>query len=147
MILGSFRKDFEKIVYIYTIYIQFTMVGWGGGIRNQQRRTRRHSNDSPNLPTSRTKRTVGSFLDHFQKKARRRAEHIFPKRQAPAHRAQGWNIPFRGTSHSDAMSHDGRKSRHRRVKNQRRCECFAIVHRARLKAIGVRGQRILDARS
>ena len=30
---------------------------------------------------------------------------IIPGRRAPAHRAQGWNIPFRGTPHSDMVPH------------------------------------------
>ena len=29
---------------------------------------------------------------------------ISPSRRAPVHRAQGWNIPFRGTPHSDIMA-------------------------------------------
>ena len=54
------------------------------------------------------------FWDKFQTQQQKLAfcaamcrEHFVPGpgRRAPAHRAQGWNIPFRGTPHSDMVPH------------------------------------------
>ncbi len=50
---------------------------------------------------------LGSFLEHFHKiylLCGDVSRILFPGRRAPAHRAQGWNIPFKGTPHFDQVT-------------------------------------------